>query len=109
MELKQTPLSRLSRLVEVAAIRAMRPALGDGESSISLTLDITHLTQSPTTGDLRAVATCEGVNGRVHRFLVHVFDATGLVASAEHARVVVPERGVVGLPRRGAETLAAPR
>jgi predicted thioesterase len=86
--------------MEVAAARVMRPALGDGESSVALSLDITHATRGNTQGSLRAVATHQGVSGRVHRFCVHVFDESGLVASGEVTRAVVAARGLVGLARR---------
>ena len=95
------PLSRLSGLMELAAARALRPALRDGESSITLSLEITHALSGPAHGNLRAVATHQGVNGRVHRFLAHVFDESGLIASGEIARAVVADRRIVGLARRG--------
>jgi predicted thioesterase len=96
------PISRISQLMEQAAARLMRPMLRDGESSLAVSLNLTHVVTGPISGNLRAVATHQGAGGREHRFLVHVFDESGLVASAEHRRAIVGDRRVVGLARRGA-------
>ena len=96
------PISRISQLMEQAAARLMRPLLREGESSLALSLNLTHAVTGPVSGNLRAVATQQGVSGREHRFLVHVFDESGLVASAEHSRAIVVNRRVVGLARRRA-------
>lgn len=96
------PLSRVSQLMEHAAARLMRPMLRDGESSIALSLNLTHAVTGPVSGNLRAVATKQEIAGRVHRFVVHVFDESGLVASAEHSRAVVTGRRVEGIARRRA-------
>jgi fluoroacetyl-CoA thioesterase len=94
------PLSRVSQLMEHAAARVMRPMLRDGESSIALSLNLTHAVTGPVSGNLRAVATKQEIAGRVHHFVVHVFDESGLVASAEHSRAVVTGRRVEGIARR---------
>src|SRR5262245_51075698 len=73
------PISRVSQLMEHAAAKLMRPLLRDGESSIALSLNLTHVVTGPVNGNLRAVATKREVIGREHRFLVHVFDESGLV------------------------------
>ena len=94
------PMSRLSQLMEQAAARLLRPQLQDGETSLTLSLDLTHAVTGPVSGNLRAVATYQGANGREHRFLVHVFDESGLVASARHSRAIVGARRIMGLARR---------
>ena len=94
------PISRLVALMELAAARLMRAALGDGESSVALEMNLTHAAPKAVQGLVRAVATYRGFAGRMHRFTVHAFDETGLIASAEHTRAVVVERQLVGLARR---------
>jgi fluoroacetyl-CoA thioesterase len=97
------PLSRVSQLMEQAAAKLMRPMLRDGESSIALSLKLTHAVTGPVSGNLRAVATKrEAGNGREIRFLVHVFDESGLIASGEHSRAIVAARRFEGLARRRA-------
>jgi fluoroacetyl-CoA thioesterase len=96
------PLSRVSQLMEQAAAKLMRPMLRDGESSIALSLKLTHAVTGPVSGNLRAVATKREGSGREIRFLVHVFDESGLVASGEHSRAIVSGRRIEGLARRRA-------
>jgi predicted thioesterase len=96
------PMSRIAQLMEHSAARVLRPRLDDGETSLTLSLDFTHAVTGPISGNLRAVATYQGAMGREHRFLVHVFDESGLVASAEHSRAIVGARRVEGYARRRA-------
>lgn len=92
--------SRLTALMELAAARLMRPLLAEGETSVSVEMNVTHLVPN-TQGELRAVATSLGTRGRMHHFRVDAFDVTGLVASAEHTRaIVVPRRLIEGARRR---------
>jgi predicted thioesterase len=100
--LEVLPMSRISQLMEQAAARLLRPQLHDGETSLAMSLNLTHAVTGPISGNLRAVATYQGANGREHRFLVHVFDESGLVASAEHSRAIVGARRTSGLARRRA-------
>jgi predicted thioesterase len=94
------PMSRIAQLMEQAAARLLRPQLVEGETSLPLSLDLTHAVTGPISGNLRAVATYQGESGREHRFLVHVFDESGLVASAEHSRAIVGGRGVAAFARK---------
>ena len=102
------PMSRIAQLMEQAAARLLRPQLVEGETSLPLSLDLTHAVTGPISGNLRAVATYQGANGREHRFIVHVFDESGLVASAEHRRSIVAARRMSGIlgSARGAATHA---
>ena len=94
------PMSRIAQLMEQAAARLLRPQLEEGETSLTLSMNLTHAVTGPISGNLRAVATYQGANGREHRFLVHVFDESGLVASAEHSRAIVGARRIVGMARK---------
>src|SRR6185312_8468470 len=51
------PMSRIAQLMEQAAARLLRPRLEDGESSLTLTMNLTHAVTGPISGNLRAVAT----------------------------------------------------
>ena len=97
--------SRIAQLMELAAMRLMRSRLGEGETSVPVETRMTHVA-ARTGRHLRAVAHETGVNGRVHRFLVHVFDETGLVASAEHTRAVAGDARLLGDERRPAARAA---
>jgi fluoroacetyl-CoA thioesterase len=92
--------SRMVELMELAAARLMKPHLRDGESSVTVSLNLTHLARATVKGFVRAVATHQGIAGRIHRFTVHAFDETGLIGSAEHARAVVAEKRLMAMARR---------
>ena len=96
------PMSHIVQMMEQAAARVLRPQLDEGETSLTLSLNLTHAVTGPISGNLRAVATYQGATGREHRFLVHVFDESGLVASADHSRGIVAVRRGVGFGRQPA-------
>jgi fluoroacetyl-CoA thioesterase len=92
--------SRLTALMELAAARLLQLQLAEDESSVAVEMNVTHLV-ARTGGDVRAVATYLGSNGRLHHFRVHAFDETGLVGSCEHTRAaVLPRRLMAGARRR---------
>jgi len=104
MSLKSATAEAISRrvaLMELAAIRAMKPHLAGGETSVSIEMKMTHVAPA-VSGALRVVASHAGISGRIHRFRIHVFDESGLIGSAEHTRAVVTERRVVEMERRQA-------
>ncbi|MEO8016326.1 MAG: hypothetical protein ABI769_00805 [Pseudomonadota bacterium] len=84
--------SRMIELMELAALRIMKPRLLEGESSISVAMNVTYAAHTVVRGTVRAVATSGGTSGRLHRFTVHVFDESGLIGSGEHTRAVAVER-----------------
>jgi fluoroacetyl-CoA thioesterase len=92
--------ARMIELMELAAARLMRPHLRAGETSVSVSLDLTHVAKGAVNGPVRAVATCQGISGRLHRFTIHAFDQSGMIGSAEHTRAVVVERRLLALARR---------
>jgi len=91
--------SRMVELMELAASRLMKTRLREGESSLGIEMNVTHAASTTVGGTLRAVATYDAVSGRVHRFTINVFDATGLIGSARHARAAVAERKLLAMAR----------
>ena len=94
--------SRMTGLMELAAMRLMKQNLRNGESSVGIAMNVTHAAHSTVNGTVRAVATYAGVAGRLHRFDINVFDESGLIGSAKHTRTVVVERRLLAVARRGA-------
>ena len=95
--------SQLIGLMELAALRCMQPHLADGQSSVSVVTNVRHAALAGLQGtQLRIVANCRAIAGRLHLFEVNAFDAKGLVASCEHTRAVVVERRLVAMARRRA-------
>ena len=100
-DMKSNYAERMAALMELAAIRLMKPHLSDSETSVSIELRMTHAVPA-VGGPLRAVATYAGASGRVHRFKINVFDESGLIGSADHTRAVVLERRLLPLEARRA-------
>jgi hypothetical protein len=101
--LEVLPMSRISQLMEQAAARLLRPRnCATARPRWRCRLNITHaVTGRSAATCARWPPKCEG-SGREVRFLVHVFDESGLVASGEHSRAIVSGRRFEGLARRRA-------
>jgi fluoroacetyl-CoA thioesterase len=81
--------SRMIALMEVAAARAMRPLLGDGQHSVGVSLDVRHTAATPVGSRVRAVATFLRTEARLMHFTVRAYDEAGLIGEGEHARAIV--------------------
>jgi predicted thioesterase len=93
--------------MELAASRLMRPGLRAGATSISVEMKVTHIASATVGGLWRAVAVYDGAAGRLHRFRINVFDESGLIGSAEHARAVAAERRLLAPASRRVGDAAA--
>jgi fluoroacetyl-CoA thioesterase len=93
---------RVIELMELAASRLMRPRLAPGESTLGIEMNVTHMAPAVCGPTVRALATYLGVSGRLHRFSIHAFDESGLIASCEHTRAVVQPRRLLAQARRRA-------
>jgi predicted thioesterase len=94
--------SRLVDMMELAAARLMRSRLAPGESTLGIELKLTHVAATTPGAWVRAVATYRCISGRLHRFSIHAFDRTGLIATCEHTRAVVTSRRLLAQARKRA-------
>ena len=93
--------SRMVALMEFAAARALKPLLQPGQMSVGVTLNIRHTAATPIGGNVRAVATYLGLDGKLFRFKVQAFDDAGPIGEGEHTRAIIDaERLVTGAARR---------
>jgi len=93
--------SRMVALMEIAAARLMRPLLKEGELSVGVSIQVSHGAATPVGHRVRAVATYQRLEGKLHRFKVEAFDDAGSIGSGEHVRAIVgTERLVAGARRR---------
>ena len=81
--------ARMVGLMELAAARLLRPLLRDGELSVGVGVDITHLAATPLFETVRARATFLGMDGKLYRFRVELFDDGGKVGEGQHTRAIV--------------------
>lgn len=80
---------RIVALVEEAAVAAVAGHLADGETTVSMRVQLDHLAPSAVGSTVTASAKLEKVEGRRLKFSVSVNDARGLVAAGKVTRVVV--------------------
>lgn len=93
--------SRMVALMEIAAARVLRALLREGELSVGVSIDVKHGAATPVGGRVRAVATYQGQEGKLHRFKVEAFDEAGPIGSGDHLRAIVDtERLVTGARKR---------
>lgn len=93
--------SRMVALMELAAARALKPLLQPGQMSVGVTLNIRHTAATPIGGNVRAVATYLGADGKLFRFKVQAFDDAGPIGEGEHTRAIIDaERLLTGAARR---------
>jgi len=93
--------SRMIALMEIAAARLLRPLLKNGELSVGVSLDVSHGAATPVGCRVRAVATYQAQEGKLHRFKVEAFDDAGPIGSGQHLRAIVStERLLSGARRR---------
>lgn len=99
--------SRMIALMELAAARAMRPLLGDGQISVGVTLNVKHTAATPVGSSVRAVATYLRTENKLMHFRVEAFDECGPIGAGEHARAIVETtRLLSGAERRRAKPAA---
>jgi fluoroacetyl-CoA thioesterase len=80
---------RLIALCEEAAVKAIAGQLKDGETTVSMKVQVDHLQPSAVGHEVVAEATVDKVHGRRVSFTVAVNDERGLVAAGRVTRVVV--------------------
>jgi fluoroacetyl-CoA thioesterase len=93
--------SRMVALMELAASRVLRPHLREGETSVGVSLDVTHTAATPPGATVTATARFTGRDGKLFVFEVLAADNAGEIGRCTHKRAVVAtERLVAGAARR---------
>lgn len=87
VEVLATP--RVVTLCEQAAVQALVPHLGVGQTSVGFRVEITHLVPVLVGGRITAAVALERVEGKRLTFNVTVTDKCGLVAAGRVIRVLV--------------------
>ena len=78
-----------SALMEQAAVNAISPALGEGESSVGTRLEITHDAATPVGMDVWAEAQVTAVDGKRICFTVRACDGAGQIGGGTHERFLI--------------------
>jgi fluoroacetyl-CoA thioesterase len=76
-------------MMEQAAIEAIKPFLDAGESSVGMTIEVSHTAATPPGHRTRAEAEVTKVEGRRLEFSVRAFDDVEQIGSGSHRRAVI--------------------
>ena len=79
----------LIAMMEQAAIDAIRPFLDAGESSVGMSIEVSHTAATPPGHRARAEAELTKVEGRRLEFAVRAFDDVEQIGSGTHRRAVI--------------------
>ena len=76
-------------MMEQAAIEAIKPFLDAGESSVGMTIEVSHTAATPPGHRVRAEAEVTKVEGRRLELSVRAFDDVEQIGSGTHRRAVI--------------------
>ena len=77
-------------LLEWGAVKLLAPHLDDGEGSLGVHVDVSHLAATLPGQTVTVTATCTKVDGRRVSFDVEAHDGVDLISRGTHQRMVVP-------------------
>lgn len=80
---------RVITMLETAAIQAVHPHVDEASSTVSVRVQVEHISPTPVGVTVTAEATLERVEGRRLVFAVTARDERGLIAAGKVTRVIV--------------------
>lgn len=96
--------SRMIALMELAAARLMKPLLSEGELSVGVNVDVTHMAATPNNVTVKAVAIYKGIDSKLHKFDVVLYDSAGEAGRGTHSRAIVKtKRLLLGAANRAVQ------
>ena len=78
--------------MENAALNAIKPFLGAGESAVGVAVDVKHLAATPVGREVSATAEVVGVDGKRIDFKVSASDGKEEIGKGSHQRIVIDLR-----------------
>jgi len=93
--------ARMVALMEMAAARAMKSVVEDGEVTAGVLVNVTHTAATPVGAKVTATARFLGMAGKFYEFEVAASDGAGEVGRGMHRRAIVQHgRLLEGAERR---------
>jgi len=93
--------ARMVALMEMAAARAMKAVLEEGELTAGVLVNVTHTAATPVGATVTATARFVGMQGKFYGFEVSASDDAGEVGKGTHQRAIVQHsRLLEGAARR---------
>lgn len=76
-------------LMEASAVACLKPFLDEGETSVGVMINSTHIAATPCGMKVSATAEITAVDRKKVSFQITASDETGIIGSATHERVIV--------------------
>ncbi len=76
-------------LMENAAMKAVAPALQDGQTTVGTAISTSHLRPSALGAEVRAKAELIRIDGRSLEFSITAYDGDRIIGEARHSRFIV--------------------
>ena len=76
-------------MMESAACESIAPFLDEGQSSVGVSMNVTHEAATPVGMEVRAESEVTAVEGRKVTFRVAAYDEAGLIGQGTHTRVII--------------------
>lgn len=76
-------------LMEGAACESIAPYLSQGESSVGISMNVSHTSATPVGMEVRAESEVTAVEGRKVTFSIKAYDEAGEIGNAVHERFIV--------------------
>ena len=81
--------SRMIAIMELTAARLMKTELKEGELSVGVNVNVTHIAATPNNEEVNVVATFKGMQGKLYQFELEMFDKGGKAGFGTHTRAIV--------------------
>lgn len=81
--------SRMIAIMELTAARLMKSELKEGELSVGVNVNVTHVAATPNNQEVKVIATFTGMKGKLYQFDVEMFDKAGKAGFGTHTRAIV--------------------
>jgi predicted thioesterase len=93
--------ARMVALMEIGAARLMNPLVQEGEQSVGVNVNVTHLAPTLCDDNVTVSAIFKGMEGKLYNFDVEIHDAGGLAGNGTHTRAIIKtERLLQGAQKR---------
>lgn len=93
--------ARLVALMECSAAKILIPFYKEGEFSVGVEVNIKHLAPTLKGDTAKSTATFVGMEGKLYKFSIEVFDSAGKIGEGTHTRAIVSkERLMNGAQKR---------
>lgn len=93
--------ARMIALMEVASARLMNKIVQDDQQSVGVNVNVNHLAATPKNEEINVVSIYQGMEGKLYKFNVEIYDRGGLAGKGTHTRAIIKtERLIQGALNR---------